>query len=103
MHPVGWRKLAAYFVKRIQQGAANIQSRRSAGDPSIHRSNKMAKVLVLYHSVHGHIETMAQAIAAGAREAKATVDIKRVTETIAEEVRKKIGAKHEIGRGSVRE
>src|SRR3546814_10641436 len=33
------------------------------------------------------------AIAAGAREAKATVDIKRVPETIAEDVLKKIGAK----------
>src|SRR3546814_16827211 len=50
MHPVGWRKLAAYFVKRIQQGAANIQSRRSGGDPSIHQHNHMAKVLVMDHS-----------------------------------------------------
>jgi NAD(P)H dehydrogenase (quinone) len=28
----------------------------------------MAKVLVLYHSFYGHIETMAHAVAAGARE-----------------------------------
>lgn len=41
----------------------------------------MAKVLVLYYSSYGHIETMAQAVADGAREAGATVDIKRVPET----------------------
>ena len=44
----------------------------------------MPKVLVLYYSSYGHIETMAGAIAAGAREAGATVDIKRVPETAPE-------------------
>lgn len=48
----------------------------------------MTKVLVLYYSTYGHIETMAQAIAEGAREAGATVDIKRVPETVPEEVAK---------------
>jgi NAD(P)H dehydrogenase (quinone) len=48
----------------------------------------MAKVLVLYYSSYGHIETMAEAIAAGAREAGAEVDIKRVPETVPEEVAK---------------
>lgn len=42
----------------------------------------MSKVLVLYYSTYGHIETMAQAIAEGAREAGATVDIKRVPERV---------------------
>lgn len=46
----------------------------------------MTKVLVLYYSTYGHIETMAQAIAEGARSAGATVDIKRVPETVPEEV-----------------
>lgn len=46
----------------------------------------MAKVLVLYYSSYGHIEKMAEAVAAGAREAGATVDIKRVPETIPEDV-----------------
>jgi NAD(P)H dehydrogenase (quinone) len=46
----------------------------------------MSKVLVLYYSTYGHIETMAQAIAEGAREAGAAVDIKRVPETAPEEV-----------------
>ena len=35
----------------------------------------MAKVLILYYSAYGHIETMANAVAAGAREAGATVHI----------------------------
>ncbi|HEX8449565.1 MAG TPA: NAD(P)H:quinone oxidoreductase [Allosphingosinicella sp.] len=46
----------------------------------------MAKVLVLYYSAYGHIETMAQAIAEGARSAGATVDIKRVPETVPEDI-----------------
>jgi NAD(P)H dehydrogenase (quinone) len=48
----------------------------------------MTKVLVLYHSTYGHIETMANAIAEGAREAGATVDIKRVPELVPEAVAK---------------
>jgi NAD(P)H dehydrogenase (quinone) len=46
----------------------------------------MPKVLVLYYSAYGHIETMAQAIAEGARGAGATVDIKRVPETVPDAV-----------------
>lgn len=46
----------------------------------------MAKVLVLYYSTYGHIETMAGAIAEGARAAGAAVDIKRVPETVPEEI-----------------
>lgn len=48
----------------------------------------MAKVLVLYYSTYGHIETMAQAVAEGARAAGATVDVKRVPETAPLEVAK---------------
>jgi len=48
----------------------------------------MTKVLVLYYSSYGHIETMAEAVAAGAREAGAQVDIKRVPETAPEAVAK---------------
>jgi NAD(P)H dehydrogenase (quinone) len=46
----------------------------------------MAKVLVLYYSAYGHIEKMAEAIAEGARAAGAMVDIKRVPETVPEEI-----------------
>lgn len=49
----------------------------------------MAKVLVLYYSAYGHIETMANAVAAGAREAGAQVDIKRVPELVPEDVARK--------------
>ena len=48
----------------------------------------MTKVLVLYHSAYGHIETMAKAVAEGARDTGATVDIKRVPETVPEEIAK---------------
>ncbi|RFU48374.1 NAD(P)H:quinone oxidoreductase [Paraburkholderia sp. DHOC27] len=45
----------------------------------------MSKVLVLYYSSYGHVETMAEAVAEGARSTGATVDIKRVPETVPEE------------------
>jgi NAD(P)H dehydrogenase (quinone) len=48
----------------------------------------MTKVLVLYYSAYGHIEAMANAVAEGAREAGATVDIKRVPETVPPEIAK---------------
>ena len=53
----------------------------------------MTKVLVLYHSTYGHTETMAKAVAEGAREAGATVDIKRVPETVSDELAKASGYK----------
>ena len=46
----------------------------------------MAKILVLYYSSYGHIETMANAIAEGARGAAAQVDVKRVPELFSDEV-----------------
>jgi NAD(P)H dehydrogenase (quinone) len=46
----------------------------------------MAKVLVLYYSSYGHIESMANAIAEGARAAGASVDVKRVPETVPVEI-----------------
>jgi len=46
----------------------------------------MPKVLVLYYSAYGHIEAMAEAVAEGAREAGAQVDIKRVPELVPDEV-----------------
>ena len=49
----------------------------------------MAKVLVLYYSSYGHIETMAGAVAEGARSAGAEVHIKRVPELMAREAAEK--------------
>ncbi|MBN9461685.1 MAG: NAD(P)H:quinone oxidoreductase [Burkholderiales bacterium] len=53
----------------------------------------MTKVLVLYYSSYGHIETMAQAVAEGVREAGAQAVIKRVPELVPEEVARKSGMK----------
>lgn len=53
----------------------------------------MTKVLVLYHSTYGHLETMAKAVAEGAREAGAAVDIKRVPETVPEDLARSSGYK----------
>jgi NAD(P)H dehydrogenase (quinone) len=49
----------------------------------------MAKILVLYYSAYGHIEAMANAVAEGAREADAEVDIKRVPELVPKEIARK--------------
>ena len=46
----------------------------------------MSKVLVLYYSTYGHIETMAAAVAEGARSTGASVDVKRVPEKVAEAI-----------------
>jgi NAD(P)H dehydrogenase (quinone) len=46
----------------------------------------MAKVLVLYYSSYGHIETMAGAVAEGVRAGGATVDINGVPETVREAI-----------------
>ena len=53
----------------------------------------MAKILVLYHSFYGHIETMAQAVAKGAREVATQVDVKRVPETMPDEAFRAAGGK----------
>lgn len=54
----------------------------------------MTKVLVLYHSTYGHIEKMAEAVAEGARSINGVeVDIRRVAETVPEELAIKSGYK----------
>ena len=53
----------------------------------------MAKVLVLYYSSYGHIETMAQAVAEGAASAGAEVTVKRVPELVPADVAKASGFK----------
>ncbi len=56
----------------------------------------MAKVLVLYYSSYGHISQMAQAAAEGARSVPGTeVTVKRVPETVPEEVRRNAHFKEE--------
>jgi len=54
----------------------------------------MSKLLVLYYSMYGHIETMSAAIAEGARSVEGVeVTLKRVPETMPPEVAAKYGAK----------
>ncbi|MGA2080425.1 MAG: NAD(P)H:quinone oxidoreductase [Holophaga sp.] len=54
----------------------------------------MTKVLVLYYSMYGHIETMANAVADGARSVAGTeVAVKRVPDLVPEEAARKAGAK----------
>jgi NAD(P)H dehydrogenase (quinone) len=58
----------------------------------------MAKILVLYYSSYGHIETMAEAVAEGARRAEGVeVTIKRVPELVPAEVAEKVGMKLDQG------
>ena len=54
----------------------------------------MTNILVLYYSMYGHVETMAGAVAEGARTVKGVeVAIKRVPELVPEEAARKAGAK----------
>ena len=53
----------------------------------------MAKVLVLYYSSYGHVETMAHAVAEGARAAAAEVTVKRVPELVPDDIARRSGFK----------
>lgn len=54
----------------------------------------MKKLLVLYYSSYGHIETMAQAVAEGAGKIQGVdVSLKRVPETLSSEIAEKAGIK----------
>jgi len=54
----------------------------------------MTRILVLYYSTYGHIERMAEEVAAGVRAVDGVeADIKRVPETMPEDVARKAGAK----------
>ncbi|WP_367607823.1 NAD(P)H:quinone oxidoreductase [Legionella sp. W05-934-2] len=54
----------------------------------------MTKVLVLYYSSYGHVETMAYAVAEGVSEVDGVdVVVKRVAETMPEDIAKKAGVK----------
>ncbi len=55
----------------------------------------MPRILVLYYSMYGHVETLAQAVAAGASAAGAEVTLKRVPETMPPDIAKKHGVKLE--------
>lgn len=72
------------FIKRVLFGAPDP----APSVPPKKEIAKMAKVLVLYYSSYGHIETMAYAVAEGAKSAGADVTVKRVPELVPEDVAK---------------
>jgi len=54
----------------------------------------MTNILILYYSTYGHVETLAGAVAEGARQVDGVeVTVKRVPELMPEETLKRIGAK----------
>lgn len=54
------------------------------------------KVLIVYYSMYGHVDKMAQAVAEGVREVPgAEAILRRVPETLSEEILRKMGA-HEV-------
>lgn len=53
----------------------------------------MARVLILYYSAYGHVETLAHAVAEGVRAGGASADIKRVPELVPDEVARRSGYK----------
>lgn len=56
----------------------------------------MSKVLVLYYSSYGHVETLAKAVAEGARGVSGTqVDVCRVAELVPEDVAERSGYKRD--------
>jgi NAD(P)H dehydrogenase (quinone) len=71
--------------------------KRPEAEPSIaprREEQSVTRVLVLYHSSYGHIETMAQAIAEGARQVPgADVVVKRVPELMSNEAAAQAGMK----------
>lgn len=89
------RLRVAAALKCYIQGDTAIKRK---GTPS--QETTMAKVLVLYYSAYGHIETMAYAVAEGAKSAGADVTVRRVPELVPEDVAKasyyKVDQKAEI-------
>jgi NAD(P)H dehydrogenase (quinone) len=55
-------------------------------------ATKKPRIAVVYYSMYGHITTMAEKVAEGARAAGAEVDIRRIPETLDAETLKKMGA-----------
>ena len=53
----------------------------------------MSRTLILYHSTYGHVEKLAYAMAEGVRDGGAEVEVKRVPETVPEDVARASGYK----------
>jgi NAD(P)H dehydrogenase (quinone) len=74
--------------KNVRRNVQRSDEARAAGLRSSCQTKESlaSKVLVLYYSAYGHIEAMANAVAEGARQAGARVDVKRVPELVSEEI-----------------
>ena len=59
----------------------------------------MTSVFVLYYSSYGHVAALADAVAEGARGEGAQVTVKRVPETVSDEVAEKSGYRHDEAHG----
>jgi NAD(P)H dehydrogenase (quinone) len=65
-----------------------------ANDCLIEEITGMKRVLILYYSMYGHVETMAYAVAEGVKQVNdVSVDVKRVAELVPNDVLEKSGAK----------
>jgi len=73
--------------------AASAPPAPGPASPATRSGGRMTRVLVLYYSSYGHIETMAYAIAEGARAAGAETLVKRVPELVPADVAQKSGFK----------
>jgi NAD(P)H dehydrogenase (quinone) len=79
--------------ERIEALAAELRFEVFGSIPNKRRS-VMTKILVLYYSMYGHVETLAKAVAEGVRRVDdVEVAVKRVPELMPEEVARKAGAK----------
>jgi NAD(P)H dehydrogenase (quinone) len=84
-----WKFLSAEVVKKSSD---RIQIIICYG--LFKRRLSMTKILVLYYSMYGHVETLAKAVGEGARSVDGIeVAIKRVPELVPEEAARKAGAK----------
>lgn len=57
----------------------------------------MAKVLILYYSMFGHVERMAKAMSAGVSEVGGIAELRRIPETIDDGTLRKLGAVRDAG------
>lgn len=77
--------------KKKDGGKAAKDQPSAAAPPAEER--RVTKVLILYYSSYGHIETMARAVAEGVREAGGEATIKRVRELVPPDVAAKAGVR----------
>jgi NAD(P)H dehydrogenase (quinone) len=90
-------RIARHFVSMCYEAwcyeACNPRAPLASCAQALGQEQAMARVLVLYYSMYGHVERMAEAMAEGARSAGAEVALKRVAELVPREVLEKSGAK----------